>query len=62
MVDPAMAPRFEASIFQLLRNKAASLGSKNQGFVLRIHVELVMQRYKRNFGNGMKARALSQKK
>jgi len=44
-----------------LRSKGESHGSKD-GYNLRNHVELVMQRYKRIFGNTMKARALPQQK
>ena len=39
-----------------------SSGNKKKGYGLRNLVELAMQRYKRIFGNTMKARALPQQK
>ena len=57
-----LAIHSETRIFKPLSNMGASPGNKKAGYGLRNLVELAMQRYKRIFGNTMKARALPQQK
>jgi hypothetical protein len=58
----ALAISNATTILKSLRNKGASPSERITGYSLRNYAELAMQRYKRIFGNPMKARALPQQK